>query len=55
MDIPALKQQARTLEQQGSVEAAIEVYRQVLADLEAIGGVRQELPLLIKIGDLLAK
>ena len=55
MDIPALKQQARTLEQQGSVDDALEVYRQILAELEAIGGVRQELPLLIKIGDLLAK
>jgi hypothetical protein len=55
VDIPALKQQARALEQQGSVDDALEVYRQVLADLEAIGGVRQELPLLIKIGDLLAK
>jgi hypothetical protein len=55
VDIPALKQQARALEQQGSVDAALEVYRRILADLEAIGGVRQELPLLIKIGDLLAK
>lgn len=55
MDIPALKQQARTLEQQGSVDDALEVYRQVLAELEAIGGLRQELPLLIKIGDLLVK
>lgn len=52
MEIAALKQQARALEQQGNIAEALAHYRHILAELEAIGGVRQELPLLIKIGDL---
>lgn len=52
MDISDLKQQARTLEQQGNASEALAMYRLMLAEVEAIGGIRQELPLLIKIGDL---
>lgn len=55
MDIADLKQQARALEQQGSIGEALEVYRQILAELDAIGAIRQELPVLIKIGDLYLK
>ncbi|MBI2402257.1 MAG: hypothetical protein HYV20_05890 [Gemmatimonadetes bacterium] len=55
MDIAALKQQARALEQQGDIGEALAVYRQILSELDAIGGIRQELPLLIKIGDLQLK
>ncbi len=55
MDIAELKQQARALEQQGNIGQALEVYRQILAELDAIGGIRQELPVLIKIGDLYLK
>ncbi len=55
VDIAELKQQARALEQQGDVGEALAVYRQILSALDAIGGIRQELPLLIKIGDLQLK
>ena len=55
VDIATLKQQARTLEQEGSVGEALAVYQQILSELDAIGGIRQELPLLIKIGDLQVK
>lgn len=52
MDIATLKQQARTLEQQGDAAGALALYRQLLEELEAMGALRQELPLLIKVGDL---
>ncbi len=52
MDIATLKQQARSLEQQGDAAGALAVYRQILDALEAMGAIRQELPLLIKVGDL---
>jgi hypothetical protein len=55
VDIAGLKQQARTLEQQGNLGQALETYRQILSDIDAIGGIRQELPVLIKIGDLYHK
>lgn len=55
MDISDLKQQARILEQQGNASEALAMYRLILAELDAIGGIRQELPLLIKIGDLQLK
>jgi hypothetical protein len=55
VDIPALKRKARALEQQGSAADALTVYQQILAEVDAVGGIRQELPLLVKIGDLLSK
>lgn len=55
MDIAELKQQARAQEQQANLGQALETYRQILSEIEAIGGIRQELPVLIKIGDLYLK
>ena len=55
MDISDLKHQARALEQQGNAAEALAMYRLIMAELDAIGGIRQELPLLIKIGDLQIK
>jgi len=55
VEIADLKQQARALEQQGNTGEALAMYRLILAELDAIGGIRQELPLLIKIGDLQLK
>ena len=55
MEIADLKQQARALEQKGNAGEALAMYKLILAELDAIGGIRQELPLLIKIGDLQLK
>jgi hypothetical protein len=55
VDIAELKQQARAQEQQANLGQALETYRQILSEIEAIGGIRQELPVLIKIGDLYLK
>jgi hypothetical protein len=55
VDIAELKQLARAQEQQANLGQALETYRQILAEIDAIGGIRQELPVLIKIGDLYLK
>ena len=52
MDIATLKDEARSLEQQGSTAEALALYRKILAHLEGTSGILRELPLYVKAGDL---
>jgi hypothetical protein len=52
MDIAALKEEARTLEQQGRPAEALALYRKALARLEGTQDIWRELPLYVKAGDL---
>ncbi|UCD25126.1 MAG: hypothetical protein JSW51_04155, partial [Gemmatimonadota bacterium] len=52
MDIATLKEEARTLEQQGRAADALAIYRKVLAHLEGTSAILRELPLYVKAGDL---
>ena len=55
MDIATLKQQARSLEQQGDSAQALAIYRKILAHVEGTPAIKQELPLYVKAGDLSLK
>jgi tetratricopeptide (TPR) repeat protein len=52
VDIAALKEEARALEQQGRTAEALALYRKTLARLEGTPGILRELPLYVKAGDL---
>ena len=55
MDVKALKDQARALEQQGRAPDALALYRQALDQLTSTAEALRELPLFVKVGDLSAK
>ena len=55
MDVATLKQQARSLEQQGDSAQALAIYRKILAHVEGTPAIKQELPLYVKAGDLSLK
>jgi hypothetical protein len=55
VDVTSLKQQATALEQQGRDAEAAGLYRQILDGLEGSPGIKRELPLYAKAGDLLLK
>ena len=55
MDVTSLKQQATALERQGRDAEAAGLYRQILDGLEGSPGIKRELPLYAKAGDLLLK
>lgn len=50
-----LKEQAREFERQGDVEKALALYRHILTHLEPTPLIARELPLYVKVGDLLVK
>jgi len=52
MDIATLKEEARTLEQEGRAAEALALYRKALARLEGTQEIWRELPLYVKAGDL---
>jgi hypothetical protein len=54
MDIATLKQQARTLEQQGDTAGALGAYQNIIDQLER-SAIEPEGPLYVKVGDLLLK
>ncbi len=53
--ISDLKDQARTLEQQGQFEKALTIYQHILKHLEGTPALAKVLPLYVKAGDLLHK
>ncbi len=55
MDIAELKQEAHTLEQQGDTADALATYRKILDQIEGTRAILSELPLYVKVGDLLLK
>jgi hypothetical protein len=55
VDITKLKQQARALEQQGDLAAALGAYREVLRQFELAPNVEPDVPLYVKVGDLSLK
>ncbi|NIM49916.1 MAG: hypothetical protein GTN62_06480 [Gemmatimonadales bacterium] len=50
-----LKDQARSLEQQGQLEQALAIYQHILKSLEGTTDLKRQLPLYVKSGDLLLK
>ncbi len=55
MDIADLKKQAHALEQQGDAAGALATYRKILDEIEGTRAILSELPLYVKVGDLLLK
>jgi tetratricopeptide (TPR) repeat protein len=55
VNVEERKQQARLFEQQGEFTDALEVYEQILAELEGTPEIWRELPLYVKAGDLSLK
>ncbi len=55
MNVEDNKHQARSLEQEGETEAALELYEKILAELEGTPEIWRELPLYVKAGDLSLK
>ncbi len=53
--VSELKDQARELERRGEVESALKIYRHILVHLEQTPAIARELPLYVKVGDLLLK
>lgn len=55
MNVEEFKHEARSLEQQGETEAALELYEKILSELEGTPEIWRELPLYVKAGDLSLK
>ncbi len=55
MNVEEYKQEARSLEQQGETDAALEFYEKILSELEGTPEIWRELPLYVKAGDLSLK
>lgn len=53
--VSELKDQARELERRGEVDSALKIYRHILVHLEQTPAIARELPLYVKVGDLLLK
>lgn len=55
MNVEERKQQARLLEQKGEYAEALELYREIISELEGTPEIWRELPLYVKAGDLSLK